>query len=92
LVILAALVVAGNHFRHGGSWRSWGLFLWSCLLACFLLQWPDKFNPFYVTLPSWLVQGSLSITGLMLAATPLLEIIRSSRDRSSPAPLPAFSS
>ena len=74
------LVVALSLFVHGlvsrRRWSTWNLILWSGVVACAVLTWPERDNPFFVPVPIWLWQGVFALSGLLLALVPLLALPR----------------
>ena len=76
----AVLVVALSLFLYGlvsrRQWSTWNLLLWSGVVACAVVTWPDRANPFFGPLPTWLWQGVFALSGLLLALGPLLALPR----------------
>ncbi len=74
------LVVALSLFVHGlvsrRRWSTWNLILWSGVVVCAVLTWPERDNPFFVPVPIWLWQGVFALSGLLLALVPLLALPR----------------
>jgi hypothetical protein len=74
------LLVAFSLFLYGlvsrRQWSTWNLLLWSGVVACAVVTWPDRVNPFFRPLPTWLWQGVFALSGLLLAVGPLLAVPR----------------
>jgi hypothetical protein len=85
LVILTAISLTVYGMVRGRTWPAWNRFAWSAVVVCAVVTWPLKVNPVLLRAPIWVWQALFAVTGAMLAAGPLLELMR---EASRPAGVP----
>ena len=78
-VLILAVLVIGLGVLHGAPRRS--LLVWIGLLVGALMAWPSTNNPLSGHLPSVWWQVVLVLLGLILAAQPLLDLVRHGDER-----------
>jgi hypothetical protein len=76
LIVLTAISLTVYGTVRGRTWPAWTRFLWSAVVVCAVVTWPLKVNPVLLRAPMWVWQALFAVTGAMLAAGPLLDLMR----------------